>query len=75
MAVWFMRWLQGVLCGQSSLFDVDMAAFGGSTRKPANDHRDDALSARARAHALHLPKRSYLKGALARRYHHEGRNA
>jgi hypothetical protein len=52
MAVWFMRWLQGVPCKQSPLFDADIAARAGRTRTPINDHGDDALRARARMLSL-----------------------
>jgi hypothetical protein len=51
MAVWFMHWLQGVPCEQHPLFDVDIATGAGSAPTPSNDHRDDALPARERAHA------------------------
>jgi hypothetical protein len=52
MAVWFMRWLQGLLCKQCPLFDVDIVARAGRTRTPIYDHRDDVMRAQERAHAF-----------------------
>ena len=52
MVVRFMRWLQGVPCEQFPLFDVDIATGAGNARTPINQHRDDALAARERAHAF-----------------------
>jgi hypothetical protein len=49
MAVWFMRWLQGMLCEQSLLFDREITR---PAQTPINDHRDDALGARERAYAF-----------------------
>ena len=77
MAVWFMRWLQGRLCGQSFLFDVDITR---GAKTPILDHRDDAMGARARAHAFANKGAIIQKGLQAVRsvkgaHHHEGRNA
>ena len=77
MAVWFMRWLQGMLCGQSFLFDVDITR---GAKTPILDHRDDAMRARARAHAFANKGAIIQKGLQAVRsvkgaHHHEGRNA
>jgi hypothetical protein len=52
MAVWFMRWLQGLLCEQSALFHVDIATDAGSVGTPTNDRRDNVLRTRECAHAL-----------------------
>ena len=52
MAVWFMRWLQGVPCEQFPLFDVDIASRAASTQTPVTDHRDDAWHARERVPAI-----------------------
>jgi hypothetical protein len=52
MAVWFMRWLQGTLCEQSSLFDADIAASARKTQNATNGRRDDALRAPERALAF-----------------------
>ncbi len=49
MALWFMRWLQSVLCKQFLVFDIDGGA--GRARTSINDHRDDALRAQVRTHA------------------------
>ena len=80
MAVWFMRWLQGLLCKQSPLLDVDIAVRAGRMRTPISDHRDDAMGARARAHAFANKGAIIQKGLQAVRsvkgaHHHEGRNA
>jgi len=80
MAVWFMRWLQGVLCEQSPPFDLRIASFAASTRAPSINGRDDAF----RAHALtrfHLLSRNHLEGDPRRHqidrspHHRERRNA
>ena len=52
MAVWFMRWLQYLLCEEATLFHVDIASDAGSVGTPTNDRRDNVLRTRERAHAL-----------------------
>ncbi len=52
MAVWFMRWLQCLLCEQSTLFHAEIAADAGRAGTPQNDRRDNVLRTRERAHAL-----------------------
>ena len=80
MAVWFMRWLQGVLCEQPPLFHVRIASFAASMRAPSINGRDDAFRTRARAR-FHLLSRNHLKGGPRRHqidrgpHHHEGRNS
>ncbi len=49
MALWFMRWLQGVLCKQFPMFDI--AAGAGRAPTPIDDHRDDALRGQMHTHA------------------------
>ena len=76
MAVWLMRWLQGMLCWQSLPFDVDITR---GARTPIIDHRDDAMRARARAHAFANKGAIIQTGLQAGRsvkgaHHHEGRN-
>ena len=46
MAVWFMRWLQGVPREQSPPFDVDITPGAGSARKSTSHRRDCALRTR-----------------------------
>jgi hypothetical protein len=80
MAVWFMRWLQGVLCEQSPLFDAASPAL-----PEAREHHQSivgmtrfAPQARVR---LHPSRRNHLKGGSRRHqivrgpYHREGRSA
>jgi len=52
MAVWFMRWLQCLLCEESSLFHVEIATDAGRVETPTNDRRDNVLRTRELAHAL-----------------------
>jgi len=52
MAVWFMRWLQCLLCEESSLFHVEIATDAGRAETPTNDRRDNVLRTRELAHAL-----------------------
>jgi hypothetical protein len=52
MAVGFMRWLQGLPCDQFNLFHGEIATDAGTVGTPTNDRRNNALPARAPAHAL-----------------------
>ncbi len=52
MAVWFMRWLQCLLCEAFNLFRAAIAADAGRLETPTNDRRDNVLRTRQRAHAL-----------------------
>lgn len=52
MAVWFMRWLQCLLCEESSLLHVEIASDAGRVETPTNDRRDNVLRTRELAHAL-----------------------
>ena len=52
MAVWIMPRLQCLLCEQFILSRAELATDAGSAETPTNDHRDNVLRARERAHAL-----------------------
>jgi hypothetical protein len=53
MAVWFMRWLQCLLCEEFTLLLSRQIATGsGRAGTPTNDRRDNVLRTRERAHAL-----------------------
>jgi hypothetical protein len=52
MAVWFMRWLQCLLCEESSLYHVEIANDAGRVETPTTDPRNNVLRARQHAHAL-----------------------
>jgi hypothetical protein len=52
MAVWFMRWLQGLPCDEFTLFHAEIATDAGRPGIPTNDRRDNALRTRVRARAL-----------------------
>jgi hypothetical protein len=79
MAVWFMRWLQGVLCEQYPLFDICIAGFAAGMRAPSINSRDDAI--RGKRARFHLPNGNQPEGTPGRRQIgrvpclHEGRNA
>ncbi len=49
MAVRFMRWLQCLLCEESTLFRAEIATDAGRVRTPTNDRRDNVLRTRERA--------------------------
>jgi hypothetical protein len=51
MAVWFTRWLQGLLCEEFTLFHAGIATGAGRPGTPTNDRRYNVLRTRERASA------------------------
>jgi hypothetical protein len=52
MAVWFMRWLQCLLCEEFTLFRAEIATDAEEWEHQQNDRRDNVLRIRECAHAL-----------------------
>jgi hypothetical protein len=52
MAVWFIHWLQRLLCEEFTLSRAEIAIGVARVGTPTNDRRDNVLRTRERAQAL-----------------------